>query len=110
MMQNHICNMELNRRYYSFDKLKVTEKKLRFSGGLTEYFPPNPQLVKIFKKVKTFRCKFILILINDYLMTIKVINRHREFFVNKKYLMFMLIICERLKAAVLVKRTHSSRE
>ena len=46
MMQNHICNMELNRRYYSFDKLKVTEKKLRFSGGLTEYFPPNPQLVK----------------------------------------------------------------
>ena len=38
--------MELNRRYNRFDKLKVTEIKLRFSGGLTEYFPPNPQLVK----------------------------------------------------------------
>ena len=41
--------MELNRRYYSFVELKVTEKKLRFSRGLTEYFPPNPQLVKITK-------------------------------------------------------------
>ena len=38
--------MELNRRYYRFVELKVTEKKIRFSGGLTEYFPPNPQLVK----------------------------------------------------------------
>ena len=38
--------MELNRRYNCFDVLKVTEKKLPFSGGLTEYFPPNPQLVK----------------------------------------------------------------
>ena len=38
--------MELNRRYYRFDELKVTEKKLRFSGGLTEYIPPNPQLIK----------------------------------------------------------------
>ena len=38
--------MELNRRYYRFDELKVPEKKLRFSGGLTEYIPPNPQLVK----------------------------------------------------------------
>ena len=37
--------MELNRRYNCFDVLKVTEKKLPFSGGLTEYFPPNPQLV-----------------------------------------------------------------
>ena len=37
--------MKLNRRYYRFVELKVTEKKLRFSGGLTEYFPPNPQLV-----------------------------------------------------------------
>ena len=39
--------MELNRRYYRFDELNVTEKKLRFSGGLTEYIPPNPQLVKV---------------------------------------------------------------
>ena len=39
--------MELNRRYDCFDELKVTEKKLRFSEGLTEYFPPNPQLVKM---------------------------------------------------------------
>ena len=38
--------MELNRRCYRFDELKVTEKKLRFSAGLTEYIPPNPQLVK----------------------------------------------------------------
>ena len=51
--------MELNRHYYRFVELKVTEKKVRFSGGLTEYFPPNPQLVKktIFqsesKKTKT---------------------------------------------------------
>ena len=45
MMQNHILNMELNRHYYRFVELKVTEKKIRFSGGLTEYFPPNPQLV-----------------------------------------------------------------
>ena len=45
MMQNHIWLMELNRRYNCFDVLKVTEKKLPFSGGLTEYFPPNPQLV-----------------------------------------------------------------
>ena len=44
-MQNHISHMELNRRYYRFDEFEVTEKKLRFSGGLTEYFPPNPQLV-----------------------------------------------------------------
>ena len=46
MMQNQIQQMELNRRYYRFDELKVPEKKLRFSGGLTEYIPPNPQLVK----------------------------------------------------------------
>ena len=39
--------MKLNRRYYRFVELKVTEKKLRFSGGLTEYFPPNPQLVNL---------------------------------------------------------------
>ena len=38
--------MELNRRYYRFVELKVTEKNIRFLGGLTEYFPPNPQLVK----------------------------------------------------------------
>ena len=39
--------MELNRRYYRFVELKVTEKNIRFLGGLTEYFPPNPQLVKL---------------------------------------------------------------
>ena len=39
--------MELNRRYYRFVELKVTEKKIRFLGGLTEYFPPNPQLVNL---------------------------------------------------------------
>ena len=38
--------MELNRRHNCFDELQFTEKILRFSGGLTEYFPPNPQLVK----------------------------------------------------------------
>ena len=38
--------MELNRRYYRFVELKVAEKKIRFLGSLTEYFPPNPQLVK----------------------------------------------------------------
>ena len=39
--------MELYRRFNCFDELKVTEKKLRFSGGLTEYFPPNPQMINI---------------------------------------------------------------
>ena len=45
MMQNYICHMELNRRCYRFDKLKVTVKKLRFLGDMTKYIPPNPQLV-----------------------------------------------------------------
>ena len=53
--------MELNRRYYRFVELKVTEKKIRFLGGLTEYFPPNPQLVKDFLNVLEYqnRSKFV---------------------------------------------------
>lgn len=37
--------MELNRHCYRLDELKVTEKKTSVSGGMTEYIPPNPQMV-----------------------------------------------------------------
>ena len=54
MVQNHISHMELNRRYYRFDELKVTEKILGFSGDLTEYIPPNPQLIKVIYSIKAY--------------------------------------------------------
>ena len=64
MVQNHISHMELNRRYYRFDELKVTEKILGFSGDLTEYIPPNSQLVKaklakLLVEMKLFRSEAI---------------------------------------------------
>ena len=57
--------MELNRRYYRFVVLKVTEKKNSVVRGLTEYFPPNPQLVKI--KTQNFRSlKFTIFIVETY--------------------------------------------